>query len=125
MRPSGSNPWRKRVSKKHPIRPQKGIVFLRYARRGNGDGRPPGGGPGNRPGGTPPGNAENKAKNAAAPMAPPAENGAEMKNLWYVNEKGEPESIPVMTGVTDGIHTEILGPDNLEGRQIIEKVKVE
>jgi HlyD family secretion protein len=93
---------------------------------GGGMGGPPGRGPGGGSGGAPPGKTGNKERSAAAtPIAAPTENSAEMKNLWYENEKGVPESIPVMTGVTDGIHTEILGPDDLEGRQIIEKIKVE
>ncbi|WP_319561149.1 hypothetical protein [Marispirochaeta sp.] len=45
-------------------------------------------------------------------------------SLWYIGNKGEITSIAVLTGVTDGIRTEIIGSDILEGARIIEKIKV-
>ena len=46
-----------------------------------------------------------------------------IRNLWYLKE-GKPEVMRVQTGITDGTSTEIHSTENLEGRQIILREKM-
>lgn len=56
----------------------------------------------------------NHSAEAAAPI---------IKNIWYVNDKGELNVIPVTIGVSDGTNTEIMSDRKIEGMKIILKEK--
>lgn len=47
-----------------------------------------------------------------------------MKSIWIL-DNGEPKQISVATGLTDGRHTEVLGPEVEEGMQVIIREKVD
>jgi HlyD family secretion protein len=47
-----------------------------------------------------------------------------MRNLWYLGDDGKLEVMRVRAGISSGSFTEIRGPDDLEGRQIILKEKI-
>ncbi|HUX38451.1 MAG TPA: efflux RND transporter periplasmic adaptor subunit [Rectinemataceae bacterium] len=49
---------------------------------------------------------------------------AETKALWYLDDKGEFQAILVRIGVSDGLKTEVSGPPDLEGREIVVKEKI-
>lgn len=49
----------------------------------------------------------------------PAAAAAPRKTLWTVGDGGELEVLAVHTGTSDGKNTELIGADQLEGRQII------
>jgi len=67
--------------------------------------------------GAPPRNSEN---NSALSLMP-----GKGKTLWYFDEEGRLSVMMVKTGVTtDGLSTEILGEADLEGREIIVKVRI-
>ncbi|WP_461256805.1 efflux RND transporter periplasmic adaptor subunit [Treponema sp. R80B11-R83G3] len=46
------------------------------------------------------------------------------RNLWFVGDGGKLDVIQVRTGISDGTSTEIIVPDNFEGRQIILREKI-
>ena len=46
------------------------------------------------------------------------------KNLWYLDDSGKLAVLAVKTGVSDGSNTVISSDQNLEGKKIIEKEKV-
>ena len=46
-----------------------------------------------------------------------------MRNLWYIND-GKLAVLRVQTGITDGTSTEIVSKENLEGKQIILREKI-
>ncbi len=48
----------------------------------------------------------------------------EGKTLWYLDDEGRLSVMMVKTGVTDGLYTEILGEAELEGREIIVKIRI-
>jgi HlyD family secretion protein len=88
---------------------------------GPGFGGPPGGfrpGQSSRTGQAGAGNGPGSAQQ---PGAAPA---AQKKTLWYVDSSGKLAALLVLPGITDGLSTEIVGADNLEGKKIIVKVKV-
>jgi len=88
---------------------------------GGGQGPPSGGAPGaGGPGG--PGGGTSGGSSAAGSSGATAADT--MKTLWYIDDDGELASIKVQAGVSDGVHTEIIGPDDLEGMQVIEKLEV-
>jgi len=47
-----------------------------------------------------------------------------MRNIWYLNDAKQLAVMRVPTGITDGTSTEIRSKENLEGKQIILKEKV-
>ena len=47
-----------------------------------------------------------------------------MRNLWYIGSDGKLGVMRVPTGITDGTSTEVRSQENLEGRQIILREKV-
>jgi hypothetical protein len=58
------------------------------------------------------------------------ENGAERKPLWFVDDQGELSVLLITAGTSDGLNTEIIQPaylegSDLEGKEIILRVKVE
>lgn len=73
-------------------------------------------------GGTPPGGDATAAQggDAGAPLDP-----GTRKTLWYLDEKGELQVLVVTTGITDGSATQILSSQDLEGKQVIQKEKVQ
>ena len=42
-----------------------------------------------------------------------------MRNIWYMNNDGKLEVMQVQTGISTSTLTEIISPDDLEGRQVI------
>jgi len=46
------------------------------------------------------------------------------RNLWFFNGEGKLGVIQVRTGISDGTSTEIIVPDDFEGRQIILREKI-
>lgn len=46
------------------------------------------------------------------------------RSLWFLNEEGRPELKRVETGITNGTFTEILFPQDLEGRQFILRERI-
>jgi len=46
------------------------------------------------------------------------------RNLWFINSEGKLDVIQVRTGISDGSSTEIIVPDDFEGRQIILREKI-
>ncbi len=71
------------------------------------------------PMGPPPGNSKNAS---GASMSATPEN---RKTLWYFDSNGKLAVLLVRIGSSNGTNTEIIGADDLEGRQIIVKMKVE
>lgn len=51
--------------------------------------------------------------------------GAEPKPLWFLNDQGELSVLIVRTGASDGSNTEIVEPKDVEGKEIILRMKVE
>jgi HlyD family secretion protein len=45
--------------------------------------------------------------------------GGPQSLLWSLDADGIPRALPVTTGLTDGQHTEVSGPDLQEGMQVI------
>ena len=79
---------------------------------GGGRMRPPGGGPG----GGRQGGSQSQNRNAGAPVV--------IRNLWFMSAQGKLEVMRVQTGITNGLSTEIYSMDNLEGRQVILREKI-
>jgi HlyD family secretion protein len=46
------------------------------------------------------------------------------RNLWFVNSEGKLDVIQIRTGISDGSSTEIIVPDDFEGRQVILREKI-
>ncbi|GBU27140.1 RND family efflux transporter [Treponema sp. R8-4-B8] len=46
------------------------------------------------------------------------------RNLWFFNSEGKLEVVQVRTGISDGTSTEIMVPDDFEGRQVILREKI-
>jgi HlyD family secretion protein len=83
-----------------------------------------GGGPGGAPGsGGPGGPSSSKSKTAASASATAA-SASVAKNVWYLDDSGNLAVAVVKTGVSDGTNTEITTDENLDGKQIIVKEKV-
>ncbi len=72
-------------------------------------------------GGPPPG-SRNSANGAAAAASAA---GADKKALWYLDDAGALAVRMVEIGASNGTSTQIIGADDLEGRKIILKVKVD
>jgi HlyD family secretion protein len=87
---------------------QTGLASLVMGTAGGGAGGP--GGPDSQKSST-------KADDATA-------EAAVSKNVWYLDDSGNLAVAIVTTGVTDGSNTEIFGADDLEGKAIIVKEKV-
>ncbi|MEJ5188385.1 efflux RND transporter periplasmic adaptor subunit [Treponema sp. J25] len=47
------------------------------------------------------------------------------KPLWYLDESGNLAALIVQVGISDAQYTEVSGPSDLEGKQVILKVKAE
>jgi len=100
-----------------------------------GGGGGPGGGPGGPPGGMPGGSGSSKHSASASPSGQPDQAGgdaggpgaknANKKPLWYLDDAGKLAVILVDVGVSDGLKAEVSGAEGLEGRAVIQKVKVE
>lgn len=83
-----------------------------------------GGGPGG------PGGPESKSSTATAGESTTTTTTASAsavakKSLWYLDSQGKLAVKIVGVGSTDGTHTEIIGADDLEGKQIIVREKTE
>ena len=80
-------------------------------------------------GGMPGGRPDGARKSGSASSTSAANGGAapqnNQKTLWYLDDSGKPAVLLVHTGASDSLHTEISGTDDLEGKKIILKVKVE
>ena len=85
-----------------------------------GFGGPPGGLPGatSRTGARTTGLASGSAQAASAPAVA-------KKPLWYLDESGKLAVVLVEPGLSDGLTTELVGADSLEGKKVILKIKVE
>jgi len=46
------------------------------------------------------------------------------RNIWFVGGDGKLDVVQVRTGISDGTSTEIIVPDEFEGRQIILREKI-
>jgi len=46
------------------------------------------------------------------------------RNLWFIGSDGKLDVVQVRTGISDGTSTELIVPDNFEGRQIILREKI-
>jgi HlyD family secretion protein len=68
------------------------------------------------------GGAGSQGSSAAAQAAAQA---AAKKPLWYLDEAGNLAVTLVEPGLSDGLNTELVGADGMEGKKIILKVKVE
>jgi HlyD family secretion protein len=92
---------------------------------GGGPGGPGGPGPGGF--GGPPGLRRSSSKDQAGQSGNTthAESTAERKTLWYLDDAGKLAVTMVEAGVSDGLKTEIVGADDLEGKSIIVKIKAE
>ena len=108
---------------------QKGIAATSTTTRASGlagllaGGRVPGvggfgGGPGqNRAG------QQQGGQNGAAVAKTPAP--VAKKTLWYLGDSGKLAVTLVEAGLSDGLTTEIVGADNLEGKKVIVKIRAE
>jgi len=47
-----------------------------------------------------------------------------MRNLWFINSDGKLDVVQVRTGISDGSSTEIIVPDDFEGRQVIHRERL-
>ncbi len=75
--------------------------------------------------GPPPGSRANAKGATGQAAATTGQAQATTKTLWYLDDKGELAAINAQVGSSDGSYTELLGPSDLEGRQIILRVKAE
>jgi len=66
-----------------------------------------------------PGTATTEASSPAAAAT------ADNKPLWYLDAQGKIAVRLVRVGSSDGINTEIIGADDLEGKQVILREKAE
>ena len=78
--------------------------------RGGGGG---GGGGGGRSGGGQGGSGQGRGAPAVV-----------MRNIWFFNSEDKLECIQVRTGISDGSSTEIIVPDEFEGKQVILRERV-
>jgi HlyD family secretion protein len=113
---------------KAPAARSSGLTSLMSGNRfpGGGFGGPPPGGP--PPGGRASGSAglagaAAKGASASAPASAPA--AAAKKTLWYLDDSGKLAVALVEPGLSDGLTTELVGADRLEGRKVILKIKAE
>lgn len=73
--------------------------------------------------GPPPGASRNGSGNGAS--AGQSADGETRKPLWYLDSQGKPAVLLVTTGASDASNTEITSTEEIEGRQVILKVKVQ
>ena len=64
-------------------------------------------------------NVANQGASASAPAAPPK------KPLWFIDDSSKLAVVMVGVGMSDGMTTELVGADNLEGKKVILKIKAE
>ena len=76
-------------------------------------------------GGPPGGTRQATARPAGAAGAAATPVAAAKKPLWYIDEAGKLAVIMVEPGLSDGITTELVGADSLEGKKVILKIKAE
>ena len=50
---------------------------------------------------------------------------AAKKPLWYLDDSGKLAVILVEPGLSDGLSTELVGAEGLEGKKVILKIKAE
>jgi HlyD family secretion protein len=62
---------------------------------------------------------------AGSPVSSAAAQAAAKKPLWYLDAAGNPAVTLVEPGLSDGLNTELVGAESLEGKKVIVKVKVE
>jgi len=87
-------------------------------------GRLPGaGGFGGPPGGRQQGQAGQSGQSGTAAQGAPAT--VAKKPLWYLDESGKLAVTLVEPGLSDGLTTELVGADALEGKKVILKIKAE
>jgi HlyD family secretion protein len=67
----------------------------------------------------PPKTTEGAAGQAGRPVAAPARERSGSKTVWRMNAAGDPESVAVQTGISDGLVTEITGGELREGESVI------
>jgi HlyD family secretion protein len=78
----------------------------------------PGGGFGGPPG-------DRSGQNGASTASASSASGETAKYLWYMGTDGKLAALKVTTGASDSTRTEVSGADDLEGREVILKLKVE
>jgi HlyD family secretion protein len=82
-------------------------------------------------GGPPPGNNNNAARRQTGQTVSASQGAASAavevakKPLWYLDETGKLSVVLVGVGISDGLTTELVGADNLEGKKVILKIKAE
>ncbi|MCL2473251.1 MAG: efflux RND transporter periplasmic adaptor subunit, partial [Treponema sp.] len=62
------------------------------------------------------GGNQGQGRNVAAPIV--------IRNLWYMSGQGKLEVMRVQTGITNGLSTEIFSGEDLEGRQVILRERI-
>ena len=62
------------------------------------------------------GAAGGSGRNAGEPVV--------IRNLWYINGEGQLGVMQVQTGITNGSFTEIIAPQDIEGKQIILRERI-
>jgi len=85
---------------------------------------PGAGGFGGPPGGAPGANRQATARPAGG-AATTAAVAVAKKPLWYMDDAGKLAVTMVEPGLSDGLTTELVGADSLEGKKVIVKIKAE
>lgn len=102
---------------------QSGLSGLLNGGGGPGAGGPPQGGPGGGPGG---GSVKHQpAGNSSKTESVRTVQPAARKPLWYLDKNGKLAVALVQVGISDLTRTEVSGADELAGKEIILKIKVE
>ena len=95
---------------KAPARSTGGLTSLIAGGRMPGFGGPPG---------------QRRTAGAAQGSKTAVPTAAVKKTLWYLDDAGKLAVIRVEAGMSDGLTTELVGADELEGKKVILKIKVE
>ncbi len=82
-------------------------------------------GPGDRPPGSGGRSVVSGPAGAGGANAASGSGASESRTVWVLDAGGRPAARQVRVGVTDGTRTEIIGADDLEGRRIIVRARVE
>ena len=98
---------------KAPARGTGGLTSLIAGGRMPGFGGPPG----------PPGQRRTAGAAQGSKTAVPT--AAVKKTLWYIDDSGKLAVTLVEAGMSDGLTTELVGADELDGKKVILRIKVE
>ena len=86
-----------------------------------------GGGPpgtGRPPGGSGPSAGSARLANGGTGQGSQQAEKPQLKTIWTLDEQGTPVPVMVKTGISDGVHTEVSGPELNAGLKVIERLQV-